>query len=235
MQRVDFSADPKSTGTRSESDVKVNCCYQAFLQACAIYSPADGDFKRDCDTTPTEVGARCCRIARGMEALKIAIYCVVAAIVYGIIHDQVTARICVQYFTTFHPPIFHTQSPTLLAIGWGIIATWWGGVFFSVPLILSARAGARPTLRALELLPSIAWLLVSMGACALLSGITGYTLARRGVLATNWLSFTDSPAVRYRFMADWWAHSASYAAAFVGGIVLRALTYRKRAQPLPGR
>jgi hypothetical protein len=62
--------------------VKVNCCYQAFLQACAIYS-ADGDFKRDCDTTPTEVGARCCRIARGMEVLKIAIYCVVAAIVYG--------------------------------------------------------------------------------------------------------------------------------------------------------
>jgi len=85
-----------------------------------------------------------------MEALKIAALCIVAAICYGIIHDQITARICVEYFTIFHPPIFHTQSPTLLGIGWGIVATWWVGAFFSVPLILAARAGARPTLQALE-------------------------------------------------------------------------------------
>jgi hypothetical protein len=58
-----------------------------------------------------------------------------------------------------------------------------------VPLILAARAGARPTLRAAQLLPSLAWLLASMGVCALLSGITGYVLARRGVLVTDWLSF----------------------------------------------
>ena len=124
-----------------------------------------------------------------MEALKIACLCIAAAIVYGIVHDQITARICVEYFTIFHPPIFHTQSPTLLGIGWGIVATWWVGAFFSVPLILAARAGARPTLRAAELLPSIAWLLASMGVCATLSGITGYVLARRGVLVTDWLSF----------------------------------------------
>ena len=170
-----------------------------------------------------------------MEALKIACLCIAAAIVYGIIHDQVTARICVEYFTIFHPPIFHTQSPTLLGIGWGIVATWWVGAFFSVPLILAARAGARPTLRAAELLPSIAWLLASMGVCATLSGITGYVLARRGVLVTDWLSFTDSPEMRYRFMADWWAHSASYAAAFVGGITVCALTFRKRFWRTPNQ
>src|SRR5450432_1986345 len=60
-----------------------------------------------------------------MEALKIAITCVIAAVLYGIVHDQITARICIEYFTVFHPPIFHTQSPTLLGIGWGIVATWW--------------------------------------------------------------------------------------------------------------
>jgi len=170
-----------------------------------------------------------------MEALKIAVLCVVAAIVYGIIHDQITARICIEYFTIFHPPIFHTQSPTLLGIGWGIVATWWVGAFFSVPLILAARAGSRPTLRAWELLSSIMWLLASMAACAILSGIAGYLLARHGVLATDWLSFTDSPEMRYRFMADWWAHSASYAVAFVGGIALCGLTYRKRFRPTPSQ
>ena len=163
-----------------------------------------------------------------MEALKIAVTCVIAAILYGIVHDQFTARICIEYFTIFHPPIFHTQSPTLLAVGWGIVATWWVGVFFAVPMILAARAGSRPTLRASELVPSIVWLLASMAASAMLFGITGYVLARKGVLATDWLTFSASPAMRYRFMADWWAHTASYGAAFVGGVVLCVVTYRRR-------
>src|SRR5262249_4891791 len=101
-----------------------------------------------------------------MEALKIAATCVIAAILYGIVHDQVTARVCIEYFTIFHPPIFHTQSPTLLGIGWGIAATWWVGVLFAVPMILAARAGSRPVLRASDLLPSIASLLAVMAASA---------------------------------------------------------------------
>ena len=66
-----------------------------------------------------------------IETLKIILLCVAAAILYGIIHDQFTARICVEYFTIFHPPVFPTQSPTLLGIGWGIIATWWMGAFLA--------------------------------------------------------------------------------------------------------
>jgi hypothetical protein len=163
-----------------------------------------------------------------MEALKIVALCIVAAIAYGIIHDLITARVCIEYFTVFHPPIFHTQSPTLLGIGWGIIATWWVGAFFSVPMILASRAGSRPTLRAWELLPSVIWLLAGMGACALLAGVTGYLLAREGVLNTDWLPFSCSPRMRNRLLADWWAHTASYAAAFIGGIALCAITYRKR-------
>jgi hypothetical protein len=58
-----------------------------------------------------------------LESLKIILVCVASAILYGIIHDQFTARICIEYFTVFHPPIFATQSPTLLGIGWGVIAT----------------------------------------------------------------------------------------------------------------
>ena len=55
-----------------------------------------------------------------MEVPKIVGLCIAAAIGYGIAHDQVTARVCIEYFTIGHPPIFGTQSPTLLAIGWGI-------------------------------------------------------------------------------------------------------------------
>jgi hypothetical protein len=67
-----------------------------------------------------------------------------------------------------------------------------------------------------------------MGLSAGVFGLTGYVLARKGVLATDWLMFTTSPATRYRFIADWWAHTASYAVAFVGGAVLCVRTYRRR-------
>jgi H+/Cl- antiporter ClcA len=164
-----------------------------------------------------------------METLKIAFTCVVAAVLYGIVHDQFTARICLEYFTVFHPPIFHTQSPTLLGIGWGIIATWWVGAFLSVPMIVAARAGRRPPLPASEILRPIAFLLAVMAVIAVLSGITGYVLARRGVLETEWLSGVfPLKTMRYRFIADWWAHTASYGTAFVGGIVVCVATYRKR-------
>jgi hypothetical protein len=126
--------------------------------------------------------------------------------------------------------VFRTQSPTLLAIGWGIIATWWVGVFFAIPLILAARAGSRPALRASALIPSIGLLLVFMACSAVVFGLTGYVLARSGIVPSDWLSFSPYPAKRYRFMADWWAHSASYASAFVGGVVLCLMTYRRRLQ-----
>ncbi len=162
------------------------------------------------------------------ESLKIVATCVVAAVLYGIIHDQFTARICLEYFTIFHPPIFHTQSPTLLGIGWGIVATWWVGAFFSVPLTFAARAGSRPALRASELRRPIVMLLAFMAGSALVFGIAGYVLARTGVISTDWLTFSSSRPKRYRFMADWWAHSASYASAFIGATVVCVLTYRRR-------
>ena len=58
-----------------------------------------------------------------MEAFKIVAFCIAAAVVYGILHDQVTAHVCVEYFTIAHPPVFPTESPFWLAVGWGIIAT----------------------------------------------------------------------------------------------------------------
>jgi len=58
-----------------------------------------------------------------MQSLAIVLLCIGSAVMYGVLHDQVTARICVEYFTIGHPPVFPTDDPTLLGIGWGIIAT----------------------------------------------------------------------------------------------------------------
>jgi hypothetical protein len=160
-----------------------------------------------------------------MQSLEIIGLCVVAAVVYGIVQDQITTRICLEYFTVFHPPILNsTHSPTLLAFGWGIIATWWVGVLLGIPLAIAARAGTRPKLAARDLLPLIRSLLLVMAVCAVLAGIAGFAWGT----VPHEVAQLLPPQVHRRFVADWWAHNASYASGFVGGVVLWVLAYRMR-------
>jgi hypothetical protein len=44
---------------------------------------------------------------------------------------------------------FHTTSPTLLAIGWGIIATWWVGLILGILAAPAARLGSWPKFNAI--------------------------------------------------------------------------------------
>jgi len=164
-----------------------------------------------------------------MQSLKIILTCVAAAVLYGIVHDQFTAHICVEYFSVFHPPVFSTQSPTLLALGWGIIATWWMGAFLGVLLAIAARSGSRHKIDARDLVRPISKLLLLMGLLAVVAGSTGYILASRGAIAPPVFIIFELPLARHaRFMADWWAHNASYFSGFFGGIVLCILTFRSR-------
>jgi hypothetical protein len=164
-----------------------------------------------------------------MEFAKIVLLSIAAAICYGILHDQVTARICVEYFTVFHPPVFHTANPTLLGLGWGVIATWWLGAFLGVVLAISARAARKRDLTARELVRPIMQLLGVMALSAFLAGTAGYVLAQRGLVAPPaWITGSLERHSYNAFMADWWAHNASYAAATLGGIVLCVMTYQKR-------
>ena len=60
-----------------------------------------------------------------MTFVKIVLSTLFSAISYGIIHDMITAHFCVEYFTIGHPKIIESESPVLLALLWGVIATWW--------------------------------------------------------------------------------------------------------------
>src|SRR5437762_268271 len=116
-----------------------------------------------------------------MEFLKIVGLGILAAVSYGIIHDQITARVCVEYFTIGHPPLIPSTSPTLLALAWGVVATWWVGLPLGFTLASAARLGHRPKLLAAQLTPLILRLLATMAAVALFAGIVGYILASREI------------------------------------------------------
>jgi hypothetical protein len=159
-----------------------------------------------------------------VERIKIVFGCIVAAVLYGIVHDQFTARICVEYFTVFHPPVFATQSPTLLAIGWGIIATWWAGAIIGLLLSTAARSGPRNKLTARQLVPLVVRLLIFMALCAVFFGAIGYFW---GSLPADFSGVLPRELER-RFLADWWAHNASYASGFIGGLSLCVIVWVKR-------
>ena len=105
-----------------------------------------------------------------MASLKIIALGLCAAVGYGILHDQVTARICVEYFTVGHPRIIASDSPTLLGLVWGVVATWWVGLPLGAMLALAARAGSLPKLDALDLRASVLILVGVMAICAALAG-----------------------------------------------------------------
>src|SRR3954467_8564127 len=115
-----------------------------------------------------------------IQGVLIFLLSIAVAIFYGIVHDQITARICVEYFTIGHPPVFHTDNPTLLGIGWGIIATWWVGASLGIPLALAARVGKLPKRSAASMIKPVGVLLACMAWTALLAGIAGYVFSRKG-------------------------------------------------------
>ena len=156
-----------------------------------------------------------------MEAAKIVLLCVGSAILYGISHDQVTARVCVEYFTVGHPPVFDTDSPTLLALGWGVIATWWVGLMLGIPAALAARVGSLPKYDAARLVRPVFGLLLVMGCASLLAGVIGYFVAEAGAVWLVEPLQSQVPASKQSaFLADSWAHLAAYGVGVLGGIAL---------------
>jgi hypothetical protein len=168
-----------------------------------------------------------------MEFLKIVLLAIVASVVYGILHDQVTARVCVEYFTVGHPDIFHTEDPTLLGLGWGVVATWWVGLLLGLPLAAAARLGSLPEVPARDLVKPVALLMVIAGLLALVAGIVGFLLARQGqVWLVGWLANRVPREKHPAFLADLWTHLASYGFGFLGGLLLvvRTLYVRWKKQ-----
>jgi membrane associated rhomboid family serine protease len=164
-----------------------------------------------------------------MQTVLIILLGIFSAVTYGIVHDQVTVRICIEYFTIGHPPVFSTESPTLLALGWGVIATWWVGLLLGVPLAMAAQVGRRPRRTATSLVRPILVLLTIMACCALIAGVVGLVLAKIELLRLPEPLASMVPRDKHvRFIIDWCAHLGSYISGFAGGVVLIVMTWKSR-------
>ena len=170
-------------------------------------------------------------MGRMFEILKIVAFATCAAITYGILHDQITAHLCVEYFTIAHPPVFPTSSPVLLAIGWGTIATWWIGLSLGLGLALVAQLGRAPTIPLRTLRRPIIMLMLVCGGVALAAGLFGAVLVGSEVAAVPGMWGAVIPESKHvAFSAAAYAHLASYASGGICGLflVLRTAWLRRR-------
>jgi O-antigen/teichoic acid export membrane protein len=164
-----------------------------------------------------------------MESLKIVVMCIVAAVTYGVVHDQFTARICIEYFTIGHPRIVDSEDPTVLAFAWGFVATWWVGVLLGVPLAIVAQAGRRPKRDAQSLLRPVVSLLLVMAACTLCVGVATWANARWESRPHFELSDLGVPRDRHNhFLTAMWMHTTGYVIGIFGGMIVIVRVWRSR-------
>lgn len=164
-----------------------------------------------------------------IAGLRILALCVGAAIAYGVLHDLVTAHVCVEYFSIGHPEVIASENPILLALVWGVLGTWYVGVVLAIPLYCGARLGAAPAWPWRRLVRPLALLLAAMAVGALVAGVVGHGLARRnGWALPGALGDLVARERHARFIADWCAHAASYGIGFLGGLVLPVVVWIRR-------
>lgn len=161
---------------------------------------------------------------------RIIFLSIAAAVLYGLVMDQITVRVCIEYFSIAHKRLdfIPPDSPTLLALAWGVIATWWVGLMLGIPLAIACRAGSLPKLKPRAVVRPLAILLLVMAGMTLVAGITGYVLAKKEILTPGEWAPLIPAAAHVGFVSNACAHLAAYATGFIGGIVLIILTVRRR-------
>jgi hypothetical protein len=171
-----------------------------------------------------------------MQKAKVVLLSVGAAMFYGIVHDQITARLCIEYFTLAHPPIFRASSPTVLALCWGASATIGVGLVLGFVLAQAFQSPGLPGMPISSLYRPLLVLISVTAAASILAGCVGFALSDRSILvlpelrADAWVDQLPR-SQQNRFMAVWFAHAASYLFGLAGGGVLIFRIWNQRHRP----
>jgi hypothetical protein len=166
-----------------------------------------------------------------VESLRIIALGLATAIGYGIVHDQVSVRIAPEFLILAHPRIVNTDSPTLIALVWGIVATWWVGLPLGCLLAAAARAGSRPKVEARRLVRPALLLFIAMAVTSVVAGLAGHALGKEGVIFILEPLASEIPEERHAlFLGAFVSHLAAYAAGIIGGLGLCWRVYRRRGR-----
>lgn len=159
-----------------------------------------------------------------IESVKIFLFVVLAVVGYAVVHDQLTARICLEYFTIAHEPtIVKSDSPTVVGLAWGIYSTWWVGVVFGVASATLAQIRFWPRVAFRELVGPVVYMVLTIAIASLVVGAVAYLLAEHGDLEIGSLmASVIEPEKHSGFVSNRWSHRAAHAVGLFGGSAICA-------------
>lgn len=146
------------------------------------------------------------------------------ACVLGICVDLVTANVSVDYFAVHHPTILKTENPWILAIIWGIAATWWCGAIAGIIVAFINHC------RSVPLAPRriFKWVII---ACFLIWLIMITIVFIVIAIAGNIPEEVRRPTFEYdrRIVAVAFAHQYEYAFGGMATLIIAIMTWRVKA------
>jgi hypothetical protein len=153
--------------------------------------------------------------------LRVVVLCFAGQAAYGTLQDQISVRVCKEYFTVAHPRLGTLDDPTLLGIAWGILAGGSGGIALGLALGIAATSGRRPPLTVRELTVPLLLALTAQATVTAICGISAYLTGGLAVITlTEPLTEAIPPPLHQRFFAVACAHFGTYTSAVLGGVVL---------------
>ncbi len=168
-------------------------------------------------------------VAVRLPRYRFALLGLVAMVGYAILQDQISARLCPEYFTVLHPPITGLTDPTLLGICWGFLGGWWGGIVLGYIAGLLATLGPRPPLAPRELVRPLAVLVVVIATVTALTGVSVWRHAEMmGVSLEPGMASVVPPERHRGLLVVACYHLVAYASATISGVVLCAWVWSER-------
>ena len=154
----------------------------------------------------------------GTEALRFVLQVVLATCLLGIAIDVVTANVAVEYFTVHHSHVVDSDSPWVMALVWGIGASWWFGLIAAALIWWTNTRRTRPLPRKRIFRMVVRSLIVIW---LLMMGILGAVYAFAGLITPQQRRPTFESD--RRLMAVAMSHATEYV---LGGIVTLVLLVR---------
>ncbi len=154
---------------------------------------------------------------------------------YGMLMDQVSVRLCPEYFTVLHNPIPGLTDPTLLGMAWGFLGAAGGGVAMGYAAGLTATVGRKPPLATRELIRPMLLLVAGTATMTALTGAIVAIHAATFEIHLDPLFQKRIPVERHRALFTVACyHAAAYASAILGSVVLLVWIRRERTRRTPG-
>jgi hypothetical protein len=156
-----------------------------------------------------------------------------AAVLYGILNDQITVTLSPEYFSVFKR---HQFWPLLEAMGWtnaparlqavpiGAAATWWFGLILGMTVSLAGTVGRLPRLTTRQFGRAVGVVMLTTAVTSLLCGVVAYLVepAIPGASQQEHAMFESIFGAIHewrRFFAVGWWHNGAYLGGLCGAIL----------------